>query len=227
MFSIIMPLDDNRLKQFRNTKRAYDAMPQKKEFIIPTRSELKLREYFKKYSLDKDVRIIPYTLKIGFNSSRALNIGVSKAKYDCVIITSPEVKPITPVLEQLEKVLGTNVVCQVWDEKENSSRDWSMVNTHYRSETPAMYFLAMFNKADIEKINGWDEEFLKGWGYEDRDFGARWVRVGIPFVVRDDIQALHQYHPRVIPETWAINYRTYLENKNKRITRCRLGLKQE
>ena len=96
MFSIIMPLDDNRLKQFRNTKRAYDAMPQKKEFIIPTRSELKLREYFKKYSLDKDVRIIPYTLKIGFNCSRALNIGVSKAKYDSVIITSPEVKPITP-----------------------------------------------------------------------------------------------------------------------------------
>ena len=100
MFSIIMPLDDNRLEQFKNTKRVYDAMPQKKEFIIPTRSKAKLRKYFDKYDLGRDVRIIPYTIEAGFNCSKALNIGARSAKYSSIIITSPEVKPITPVLEQ-------------------------------------------------------------------------------------------------------------------------------
>ena len=220
-----MPLDDNRLEQFKNTKRVYDAMPQKKEFIISTRSEPKLREYFKRHHLGKDVRIFPYTLEAGFNCSRALNIGVRNAKYDSVIITCPEVKPITPVLEQLEKVLGTNVVCQVWDEKENGNSDWSMVNTHYRCKDPAMYFLAMFNKSDIEKINGWDEDFLAGYAFEDKDFGERWVRAKIPFEVRDDIQALHQYHERgeTTPSGLEINRQKFIENHAKRITRCTNG----
>ena len=225
MFSIVMPLDNNRLEQFKNTKRVYDAMPQKKEYIIPTRSESQLREYFKKYSLDKDVRMIPYTLEIGFNCSRALNIGVSKAKYDSVIITSPEVMPLSPVLDQLEEILGTNVVAQVWDGNKDGNKGISLVNTHYRQKDPAMYFLAMFNKADVTKINGWDEDFLAGYAFEDKDFGGRWARAGIPFVVRDDIQALHQYHERgeTIPGGLEINRQKFIENYAKRITRCTNG----
>ena len=63
MFSIITPLDSNRLEQFKATKQTYDSMPQKKEFIIPTRSELEIRKYFSEYDLGKDVRIIPYTVE--------------------------------------------------------------------------------------------------------------------------------------------------------------------
>ena len=227
MFSIIIPLDANRLEQFKNTKRAYDAMPQKKEFIIPTRSEPELKIYFKKYGLDKDVRIFPYTTDAGFNCSKALNIGVRNAKYNSIIITSPEVKPVTPVLEQLEKLLGTNVLCQVWDENETGNIKGSLVNSHFRNY-PGMYFLAMFNKKDIKKINGWDEEFMKGYAYEDGDFGKRWLRAGIPFIMRDDIEGRHQYHPRfeTIDGGARINRRRVEENDRLGIIRPKNGLKK-
>jgi len=225
MFSIVMPLDDNRLEQFKNTKRAYDGMSQEKEFIIPTRNEPQIRKYLDEHDLGKNVRIIPYTVEDGFNCSKALNIGVRNVKYTSIIITSPEVKPITPVLEQLENVLGANVVCQVWDEDKDGKIITSLVNTHFRSESPRMYFLAMFNKADIEKVNGWDEEFMKGYAYEDNDFGARWKRANIPFVVRDDIQGLHQYHPRyeTIPGGGPINRQKLIENNKAGIIRCSNG----
>ncbi|KKU88105.1 MAG: hypothetical protein UY16_C0013G0015 [Candidatus Gottesmanbacteria bacterium GW2011_GWA2_47_9] len=226
MFSIIIPLDSNRLDLFKNTKRAYDGMPQKKEFIIPSRSAPKLRTYFKKYKLGKNVRIIPYTIKAGFNCSKALNIGVRHAKYPSVIITSPEVTPITPVLAQLETVIGTNVVAQVFDEHADGKATWSLVNSGYRNHNPGYYFLAMFNKKDIEKINGWDEAFMHGYAYDDCDFGARWARAGIPFTIRDDIQGLHQYHPRMetVSGGWKRNERLFYENTRLGIIACKNGL---
>jgi hypothetical protein len=67
MFSIITPLDTNRLKQFKVTKRLYDEMPQKKEFLIPTRSITRVWSYLQKNDLTKDVIMIPYSHRIGFN----------------------------------------------------------------------------------------------------------------------------------------------------------------
>ena len=224
-----MPLDDDRLEQFKNTKRAYDNMPQKKEFIIPTRCESKIRKYLEENDLARGVKIIPYIVEVGFNCSRALNIGVRNAIYDSIIITSPEVKPLTPVLDQLEKLLGTNIICQVWDEDEHGNVFRSLINSKNRRNkirAPGMYFLAMFNKADIERINGWDEEFMRGYAFEDKDFGARWIRANISFVVRDDIQGQHQYHLRkeTIRKGNITNYRLFQKKDAEKIIRCVNGL---
>lgn len=229
MFSIIMPIDTNRLEQFSKTKRAYDTMPQVKEFVMPTRSYEPVKAYLEANSLMRDVRLIRYTHKIGFNPSKALNIGARKARYSSLIVTSPEVMPMTNVLAQLAEVVGTNVVCQVSDENERHELAASLVHTGYRDTTPAMYFLAMFNKADVEAINGWDEEFMRGYAYEDNDFGERWKRAGLPFSVRDDIKARHQYHPRAetIPSGAAINFQRLCDNNDQHIIRPKRGLVSE
>lgn len=226
MFSIVAPIDANRLEQFKETKRAYDTFPQVKEFVMPTRSIDKVSEYFETYGLMKDVRLFPYKVEQGFNVSRALNIGVRNATYDNIIITSPEVKPLTQVLEQLEGFTGQNVVCQVFDTREDGTIGDTLVSKIFRADTPAMYFLAMFQKSDIEKVNGWDEEFMKGYAYEDNDFGERWVRADLPFIVNDEIKALHQYHPRseTIHGGMAINFQKYHENTDKGVIRCTNGL---
>lgn len=226
MFSIVTPLDPNRLKQFTVTKRVYDDMPQKKEFLIPTRNEFKVARYLDDNGLMKDVRLFPYTVDVGFNCSKALNIGVRNAKYKNIIITSPEVKPTTDVLAQLSACLDKNVVCQVQDQDENGNLS-VLVSKTFRSETPAMYFLAMFKKSDIETINGWDEEFMKGYAYEDNDFGERWVRAGLPFEIREDIQATHQYHPRgeTLRGGMAINQQHFHDNTDNGIIKCSNGLK--
>ena len=226
MFSLVFPMDSNRLEQFHQTKLVYDSFPQVKEFVILTREHDKVHAYLKKHKLLKDVRLIKYEVKEGFNPSKAFNLGVRNARYDHIIITSPEVKPLTPALAQFEESLGQNIICQVSDEDENHNIHLVLVHRGYRDTSPAMYFLALFNKADIEKINGWDEEFMKGYAYEDDDFGARWNRAGIPWVLREDIQAVHQYHPRTetIPNGNSINANKFYENNANNVIYCKNGL---
>lgn len=228
MFSIIVPLDPNRLEQFTVTKQLYDSFPEPKEFVVPTRNLRQVIKYLDDNELAKDVRVVPYRLDNGFNPSKALNIGVRHALFDNVIITSPEVKPTTDVLKQLSEHIGQNIVCQVFDQDYNGNLV-VLVAEGYRSQTPAMYFLAMFQKKDIETINGWDEEFLHGYAYEDNDFGDRWVRAKLPFIVRDDIQAVHQYHPRseTIHGGLAINLQHYHDNTDKGVIRPAKGLVDE
>jgi len=87
MLSICFPMDDGRLEQFKVTKQAYDKMPQKKEFVIATRSYNEVTKYLKEHKLDKGVRLVPYTISSGFNPSKGLNVAVRNAKYNTIIIT--------------------------------------------------------------------------------------------------------------------------------------------
>ena len=228
MFSVVMPMDTNRLEQFVNTKRAYDEMPEVKEFIIPTRSFGAVNRYLRDNNLLKDVRLVAYQHDKGFNPSMAFNIGVRKAKYDNIIITSPEVKPTTDVLAQLSNLLDKNVICEVADQDIDGNLK-ILVSKTFRGDDPAMYFLAMFRREDIEAINGWDEEFMKGYAYEDNDFGLRWKRAGLPFEVHEEIKAVHQYHPRgeTIPGGLVVNQQHFYDNTDKGITRCSNGLIKE
>jgi hypothetical protein len=227
MFSIIAPIDTNRLEQFKRSKEVYDTMPQTKEFLMPTRSFEEVHEYFVKNRMMRDVKLIPYTHEIGFNPAKALNIGVREANYDQIIITSPEVKPAADVLDKLQECIGQNVICEVAQEKDPDGDLEVLVTDGYRSETPAMYFLAMFNKKDIEVINGWDEDFMKGYAFEDNDFGDRWVRAKLPFIVRSDIRATHLWHPRAetIPGGLSVNEAKYKWNNEHGIIECKNGLK--
>lgn len=225
MFSIIAPIDTNRLKQFHQTKLVYDSFPEKKQFILPTRSYDKVKQYLERNDLMKDVMLMAYDHETGFNPSKALNLGVMAAKYDNIIITSPEVKPLTDVLKQLSECLDQNVLCQVHDQDENGNLS-VLVCENYRSDTPAMYFLAKFKRSDIEAINGWDEDFMKGYAYEDNDFGERWNRAGLPFIMRDDIQAVHQWHPRseTIRGGAVINQQHYHDNTDQGVVKPPNGL---
>lgn len=227
MFSIIAPMDSGRFEQFKTSKLIYDTFNQEKEFIIPTRNYDTVLDYLTKNDLMKDVRLIKYEYNNGFNPSMALNIGVKNAKYDTIIITSPEVKPVTRVLDQLEPLIGNNIVCHTLDE--NSSGDTrDLVSRSFREDTPGMYFLAMFNKSDIAKINGWDNDFMLGYAYEDTDFGMRWVKAKLPFMISDDIVALHQFHERkeTTPNRLQINYDKVRFNQDNNIIFCDNGLNQ-
>lgn len=225
MFSIVFPIAPSRLSLFKNTKTMYDSYPQVKEFIILTLHFDEVEKYLIDNGLTKNVTLIEYDLDVFTNPAMALNIGVRNSNYDHIIITSPEVMPKTNVLPQLETILGKNVVCQVFDQSEDG-REYSLVNNNHRGQDPSMYFLAMFNKSDIETINGWDEGFMKGYAIEDVDFGGRWMRAGLPFEVREDIQAIHQYHRRseTINNGEAINAQLFYDNRDNNIIYCEHGL---
>jgi len=219
-FSIIMPCEENRLDLLGKTLDKYNELgiPENTEFIIPSRT---IMAYPK-------CRVIYYEHKgKDFNPSRALNLGVQFAKNDYIIITSPEVMPITDVLDQLWEERGNNVICQVFDQNAEGKISYSLVNSKFRSGTPCMYFLALFNKKDVEAINGWDENFMTGYAWEDDDFGRRFVRAGLAFKVRDDIQAIHQFHPReVMGNGWNNNRALLDKNDAERVIKPKNGLRK-
>jgi len=221
-FSFIIPCEEDRKNLLFNTIETYIKFGLSKgcEFIIISRT-------IKELSLQGvNIKLISYEHSGDcFNPSLALNLGVKNSNNTSVIITCPEVRPITNVLNQLEPLIGQNIICQVFDLKENGERLMSLVNSKFRGETPAMYFLAMFNKEDIYKINGWDLEFMKGYAWEDTDFGDRWFRAKLPFIVRDDIQGEHQWHLRgTTNQYFTLNKLIYEQNKHNNIIKCNRGI---
>jgi hypothetical protein len=223
-----MPMDPNRFEQFKKVKKVYDSFPQEKEFLIPTRNANKVIDFLRENGLTKDVRVVPYTVEKGFNPSLALNLGVLHAQYETVIITSPEVMPTTDVLNQFSELEGKNVLAQVFDTDKDNNITISLINSRFRNDSPGIYFLAMFNKQDIEKINGFDLAFMDGYAWEDTDFGNRWVRASIPFEIHDEIQGVHLYHERseTIPDGWNINAMRTIYNNNNHVVIPERGLKQ-
>lgn len=221
-FSIIMPMDTNRLDLFEVTFNKYKefGIPEGTEFIIVSRT---IKEEI------PGTKLVTYEWnEETFNPSMAFNLGVKHAKNDYIIITCPEVMPSTNVLKQLSGKLGKNVLCQVYDENSSKELCMSLVNSSFRCSTPAMYFLALFNKKDIETINGWDEGFMKLYAWEDSDFGSRWVNAGLPFEVADEILAIHQYHPRIGSSTAYTNGQLlYEQNQRERVIRPKNGLVKE
>jgi hypothetical protein len=62
-------------------------------------------------------------------------------------------------------------------------------------------FVMAFPSWAIRAIEGQDEEYMKGQGYEDDDFVYRLWQLGIPFIFDDSIQVVHQAHPRAHYDT--------------------------
>jgi hypothetical protein len=224
-FTVILPCEYNRFDLLANTIERYKefGIHGDVEFLIPSRT-LEEKQV-------GPVRIIPYSWDGEFfSTSLPLNTALRQAKYQNIVVASPEVMPKTDVFKQLRNLPRGNYICQVFDEDVDGDASFSLVNTNFRFDTPAMYFLACFKKEDIELINGWDEDFMGTYAFEDNDFGNRFVRAGLSFEVRDEIQGVHQYHPRGFPNQDAgLNAARLLlkHNDDLGITRPKNGLVKE
>jgi len=224
--SIVMPCEENRIPLLMFTLGTYikKGFPfERVEFIVVSRTI----EDFNLPALD--IKLVKY--KWGgeyFNPAMALNLGVKNAKYKNIMITCPEVIPVTNVLEQLNRNIRGNYICQVFDQGKDGERTMSLVNSSFRA-TPNMYFMAVFKKEDIEAINGWDEDFMGGYAWEDDDFGRRFIQAGIKYTMKDSIVGEHQYHPRFKLNTDGSARNKYiLDNKQRNNTHyyCKNGLRK-
>ena len=242
--SVVVPIENNRVELLLKSLSEYNKLNDLSdiEFVFVTRtideedlhivlSNFKNFEYkIIRYDISKSV----WWRSKYFNPAMALNLGVKNSSAEYVIITSPEVMPLSPVISQFKNVLGQNCVAKVFDEcgagKSVEGSKWSvLVDSSFRCDTPAMYFLTLFNKCDILKINGWDERFLGGYAWEDSDFGERWNRMGIKFIVRDDIVGLHQFHERHSQDSigWKMNKKLFDDNRISGLIKTPYGIVKE
>jgi GT2 family glycosyltransferase len=148
-------------------------------------------------------------------------LGIKQAKNDNIIITCPEVLPVTPVLEQFATERGNNIQGQSFAENGEVYSSSTVHNEHPGSPT-----LAMFNRKDILAVNGWDESFVAGYAWEDTDFGTRLKRAGVPFKFRDDIQSVHVEHPHTNRnwEGYCVNQRLFEANYSNGIIKPKNGI---
>lgn len=222
--SIIVPCDGSRYELFKTTYATYmcHGIPfgLEVEFIMVSRT-------IQSCNLPL-VRVVNYQ-HVGkyFNPAKALNLGVANSRYSNVFITCPEVKPVTNILEQFNKLGPGNYICRAYDQSDSGTIS-DLVCHGLKDHIPSMYFLGIFRKDDLLKINGWDEEFMVGSCWEDIDFGERFTRAELSFQVREEMKVLHMYHPRNYNTPgWDLNWAVLQSNIAANLVRCKNGILKE
>jgi hypothetical protein len=230
MFSIIIPCDkspdDDRFLLLNKTLEVYHTLHPdlytqfpKLEFILVTRTGGTVWHRIDKtvhYKFDGDC----------FNPSLALNLGIAAAVNRNVIITCPEVMPVTPVLYQLAEEIGNTVLASAYQNED------VLVSSSHRNQYAGLYYLAMYDKIDLLLLNGLDEDFMNGYAWEDTDFGERFKRAGFIHKVKDEIKVIHQNHVQLNSlenneirlEKWARNEKVFKNNNAKNIIRVKNGI---
>ncbi len=132
---------------------------------------------------------VPYS-----NPAVPINIGLSAAKGDIVVLQNAECEHLSDVTEQF-RICVREGVCS-FAKVASLRQDGSFDSWYCSPETQRPYFFcgAMLRKHFLE-LGGMDEAFV-GPGYEDDDFAARMQKAGIRFDFSDTIRVNHQWHER-------------------------------
>lgn len=56
------------------------------------------------------------------------------------------------------------------------------------------HFCSAITKKNMEKLNGFDERYAYGIGYDDNDFIERVKRLGLKLIISDTVSVIHQFH---------------------------------
>jgi GT2 family glycosyltransferase len=185
--------------------------------------EHRLEEYLIEFPFLKIIRLEPEN-RWYINSSIPYNFGIRAAVGDIIILQNPECLHVHDVLTyvnenlddtklitmstyalnpeqtiELPKYCDNNTVVEFLKTLPQITADppkagWYN-HTIYR---PAYYhFCSAITKVNMEKLNGFDERYAYGIGYEDNEFIERVKRMGLKMIITDDISVIHQYHSTV------------------------------
>jgi len=134
----------------------------------------------------------------------AWNAGVEAASGEMIALSQPEVLHPGPVLvemaAELER-LGPDgyVLAAAWCPEQNRWHTHSTLPVPDCPPGTGLGFLSLLYRELYERVGGFDEAYLGGAGYEDRDFIWRLWRAGAQFRIRDDLVVVH-------PKTGAKTY---------------------
>ena len=174
--------------------------------------------------LDRSKSVIPINPKFN-NPAVALNVAIRAARANFLIFSPPECYPLADNIRHvriimnngarkaalLGKAMGMPEEASELMEKdgwmpENENQVFQMIQRRkllvWSSKEkgvlrPIPFFMA-FRKEDHQRINGFDEEYVRGYGGEDRDYVLRLKLAGAEPMWDDRCGVLHQWHP-IIP----------------------------
>lgn len=177
--------------------------------------------------------------------SMARNIGIKNTNCEIVITSEPEILFITDVVKQFldyhrdmpNKVISAGTIYHM-GEKANLHVDmignplerlkYEAVNISSHGTIPdnlqgyakiqgwVAPFSALYRREWLIDINGWNEELQGQWGWDDTLLLTRLSYNGIGQEIKNDMEALHQWHSKLPPN---IQFQASQSNENFMITR--------
>jgi hypothetical protein len=134
------------------------------------------------------------------------NLGVKIATGKYIILTNPDTYHESNILNGLDLEYTTNehiyIMCSCM-----GINSWAgnIPNIHYVEDhwlqhsvynNRVLHFCSSLSKQLYEQIGGFDEEYCKGFWYDDDDFRNTINKNNIPIIFRDDLKTIHLPHNR-------------------------------
>jgi glycosyltransferase involved in cell wall biosynthesis len=156
------------------------------------------------------------------NPCVTFNIGLRAAKGDIIVLQNPECLHVHDILSYFaENINDTNyisisaygidppltdelpkhIVDNTVDELVKSLpqvayRGWTTLGwyNHSAHRPVHFHFCSAMSRNTMARLNGFDERFALGIGYDDDEIIVRLRKLGINLVIEDRISVIHQYH---------------------------------
>jgi glycosyltransferase involved in cell wall biosynthesis len=158
----------------------------------------------------------------------AINHGVKQAKGEYIIIACPEIWHAFPIniknlLDPISKEDKVVAILKGYDDngkvlssvKSNKPVNYTDLNT-LQTEFP--FFLAM-RKSNFIAIGGYDEDFMKGFAFDDTNFVQRLKNYGCKYITVEGA-IVHLFHPRL---RYNLDHVKTLWTRNKLMYESRLS----
>jgi glycosyltransferase involved in cell wall biosynthesis len=84
---------------------------------------------------------------------------------------------------------------------------------HSKFRPVYFHFCSAMTRANMAKLNGFDERFAHGVGYDDDEIIARIRKLRLELIIADNVSVIHQYHPSL----WTAPNTGHLCEKNRLI----------
>lgn len=209
--SIVIPYHD-RIEALNHWIDVYNQLYDGKNYeviLVDDGSEIvpdvkSLPKYIRYYRIERDPGVL--------NPCVPLNLGISKAKSDLLVLTNCEVIHTKKILPELHEKLVNNpnsyITCGVISDEQR----WYTHSIHRPSR---FHFLVGVHKNLMDQVGNYDENYRKGHSYDDADLIKKLEQITCNFIDCDDLLAIHKtYYQRHSwsPKQDAIN-RAYFESK--------------
>ena len=214
------------------------------EFIVVddgSDSSQRLENIQGRFPFLKIIRLEPDS-KWYVNPCVPFNIGIRESNGDKIILQNPECLHVHDILEYVNNNLNdTNYItfsAYGLDEEANKSIQFHIKNksldyfikklpqrsiygeislgwyNHSKFRPGHYHFCAAITRNNMSKLNGFDERFAYGVGYDDDEFLHRVKSLGLNPTIIDEASVIHQHHPSVY---WNLPNPQHLGNKNKEL----------
>jgi len=203
-------------------------------------SEHRLEELSKEFSFLKIIRLEKEN-KWYQNPCIPFNIGIRESKGNIIVLQNPECLHVHDVLTYInDYVNDSNYITisayginQKLNRLISEYRNDNMIDylksfpqqsyvgydsigwyNHSKYRPVAYHFCSAITRYNMEKLNGFDERYALGIGFDDNEILYRIWRLGLNIIIEDKISVIHQYHDTV---SWNKPDSEVLTEKNRQL----------